>query len=62
MIGTPDYMASEIINGNEINSPSIDLWSLGVIIFEMITGIPPFNGDTIEIIFDNIKNRRIPWD
>ena len=31
-------------------------------LFEFLTGIPPFNDDTIERIFDNIVNLRIPWD
>ena len=43
-------------------NPIIDWWSVGIILFEMLTGVPPFNGDTVEEIFDNIKNRRIPWD
>mmetsp|Transcript_3344 Transcript_3344/g.2901 ORF Transcript_3344/g.2901 Transcript_3344/m.2901 type:complete len:87 (+) Transcript_3344:1959-2219(+) len=29
--------------------------------FEFITGIPPFNDETVDKIFDNVKNRRIPW-
>ena len=31
-------------------------------LFEFLTGIPPFNDDTIEKIFDNIVNLRIPWE
>ena len=62
IIGTPDYMAPEILKGQDINSPSIDLWSLGVIFFEMVTGMPPFNDVSIEVIFEKIKNRMIPWD
>lgn len=36
--------------------------SVGVILFEFIVGTPPFNDDTKEKVFDNIKNLRIPWD
>lgn len=36
--------------------------SVGVILFEFIVGAPPFNDDTKEKVFDNIKNLRIPWD
>jgi len=34
---------------------------LGVILFEFLTGIPPFNDDSPEQIFQNILNRDIPW-
>ena len=63
IIGTPDYIAPEIINGNgSLNHPCIDWWSVGVILFEFLTGIPPFNDDTPEKIFENISNLRIEWD
>ena len=28
----------------------------------MIVGVPPFNEDTVEKIFENIKNNNVPWD
>ena len=62
LIGTPDYMAPEIIEGISITNFSIDWWSLGAILFEFLCGIPPFNDDSPEKIFDNIVHRRIPWD
>jgi len=61
-VGTPDYIAPEILNGTCYDDPCIDWWSVGVLLFELIVGIPPFNADDIEAIFDNITNRRIPWD
>jgi len=62
LIGTPDYMAPEIILGQSINNFTIDWWSLGVILFEFLCGVPPFNDDSPEKIYDNIINQRIPWD
>lgn len=62
LIGTPDYMAPEIIQGASIKNPELDWWSLGVMMFEMLTGIPPFNDETVEQIFSNILNLKIPWD
>ena len=62
IIGTPDYIPPEILNGSDFNNPGGDFWSLGVMLFEFLTGIPPFNDETIEKIFDNIVNLRIPWD
>lgn len=61
--GTPDYISPEILEGKENFHPfACDWWSIGVILFELIVGVPPFNDETIEKIFDNIKNFRIPWD
>ncbi len=31
-------------------------------VFELITGVPPFNDESPDLIFDNILNHRIPWD
>lgn len=62
IIGTPDYIAPEILHGKKANSPSVDWWALGVMMFEFIVGVPPFNADTIDEVFDNIRNLRIPWE
>ena len=62
IIGTPYYTAPEIIEGNGDNNFELDLWSLGVIIFEFIVGIPPFVEDTVEKIYENILNIDIPWN
>jgi serine/threonine protein kinase len=61
-LGTPDYMAPELLEGEGLNDPVIDWWALGVMLFELMTGIPPFNDPNIEKVFENIRNRAIPWD
>lgn len=43
------------------NGPAVDMWSLGVCAFEFYTGIPPFNDDTVELVFQHILDRNIPW-
>lgn len=47
-MGTPDYLAPELLLGTE-HGPEVDWWSLGVVMYEFIVGIPPFNADTPEV-------------
>lgn len=47
-VGTPDYLAPEILLGTE-HGYAADWWSVGVILFELLTGTPPFNSDHPEV-------------
>eukprot|EP00041_Stephanoeca_diplocostata_P023034 m.559261 g.559261 ORF g.559261 m.559261 type:complete len:288 (-) comp22204_c0_seq6:1988-2851(-) len=56
--GTPDYIAPEIIQYLPY-SIGIDFWSLGVMLYEMLTGEPPFDGESEEELFASILTKRI---
>jgi serine/threonine protein kinase len=58
--GTPDYLSPELLLGTG-HEYTVDWWAVGVILFEMLTGCPPFNDETPELIFDNILSCKIPW-
>ncbi len=44
-----------------MNDFALDWWSVGVILFELIVGITPFNDATVEQVYDNIVHNRVPW-
>lgn len=50
--GTPEYLAPEIIMDKGSNRP-VDWWSLGVLVYEMIFGIPPFYSTNVQKMYKN---------
>ncbi|XP_062900337.1 serine/threonine-protein kinase greatwall isoform X1 [Mobula hypostoma] len=60
ILGTPDYLAPELLLRMP-HGPAVDWWALGVCLYEFLTGIPPFNDETPQQVFQNILNRDIPW-
>eukprot|EP00698_Gefionella_okellyi_P012657 TRINITY_DN3420_c0_g1_i3.p1 TRINITY_DN3420_c0_g1~~TRINITY_DN3420_c0_g1_i3.p1 ORF type:complete len:378 (+),score=90.27 TRINITY_DN3420_c0_g1_i3:959-2092(+) len=58
--GTPEYLAPELLLGTG-HSFAVDWWSLGVTLFEMLTGRTPFDGETTQDVFHGIMRSNIVW-
>ncbi len=52
LIGSPAYMSPEQARGEKHSDPRSDLWSLGVVLFEMIAGSRPFPKSTLAVLAD----------
>lgn len=59
VVGTPFYMSPEQANSQPVDARS-DLYSAGVIFFEMLTGKKPFTGDSLEAIFYQHSTAKVP--
>ncbi|XP_073282665.1 phosphoenolpyruvate carboxylase kinase 2-like [Primulina huaijiensis] len=61
IVGTPYYVAPEVVAAREYNE-KVDIWSAGIILYILITGIPPFYGDSVTEIFESVlrANLRFP--
>lgn len=59
ILGTPNYMSPEQINGMEIDGRS-DIFSLGIVFFQLLTGQLPFGGKTLTELFYQITQAKHP--
>ncbi|EAR81887.2 Serine/Threonine kinase domain protein (macronuclear) [Tetrahymena thermophila SB210] len=53
--GTPNYIAPEILEGKDGHSYEVDMWSLGVIIYTLLIGKPPFETKDVRTTYKRIK-------
>jgi len=59
-VGTEEYLAPEVIKGVGHNA-TIDWWTFGILIYEMLYGVTPFKGKTQQETFKNIQKNPVPF-
>ncbi len=53
-VGTPSYMSPEQASAQARITPAADIWAMGVVAYECLAGVRPFQGSTLQELFENI--------
>merc|ERR1712113_1218460 len=57
--GTPEYLAPEVLH-QQGHGKAVDWWSFGTLLYEMMTGLPPFYNENLNIMYEKILHAPIP--
>jgi len=60
VVGTPQYLSPEAISGAE-PTPAVDIYALGIALYELFTGEPPFHGDQLLQVLNQHMYQEPPW-
>lgn len=55
--GTPNYIAPEVLGGKNVgHSFEVDIWAIGIMLYALLFGKPPFQAKDVQVIYERIKN------
>ena len=55
LCGTPNYLAPEVLEGLDGHSFEVDVWALGIIIYALLVGKPPYEGSNVHSTYKRIQ-------
>ncbi|KAG8341665.1 hypothetical protein TRVL_07505 [Trypanosoma vivax] len=58
--GTPEYVAPEIVLGKP-HGKAVDWWSLGILLYEMLEGVPPYYNENVNAMYDKILSEELKF-
>lgn len=58
--GSPEYISPEVLK-NEVQTQALDFWSLGILTYELVAGLPPFYDENQSVMYDNIVGKELEF-
>ena len=58
LVGSPEYTPPEVLKGQKYGKVA-DLWSLGMVMYEMLSGVLPFYSENRKIMQDNVSHQTV---
>jgi len=61
LCGTPEYLSPQVIGGQPYDK-SVDFWALGTMLYEFLTGLPPFYSNQLKVMYERILTAKLTFN